>query len=139
MTRNPDIAAHEASHVAVGVSLGLKLRRAVVCPSPLGPNRLQGWTIFYGLADGGRRRLAYGAMFAAGIAFERAEFGTADSARIDRLRLKELGFSEDDVRILVGVAKSILESKEGALLHHRVKEALLHRDLTSKWETEIEE
>lgn len=123
VARDHVTALHEAAHVVVGTSAGLTLKRAEVHADGTGG------TWFRGVRDGGRRRLAFGLMYAAGI----AAANTAKQpwhARLDRRRLRELGFSKDDIRLLAALAARFLETDAGSALWRRVADVLVERDLT---------
>ena len=59
-------------------------------------------------------------------------------ARLDRRRLREFGFSKDDIRLLAATAARFLESPAGGALRARVTQILTERDLTLVPSLEIE-
>lgn len=120
-------AWHEAAHVAVGVSLGLRLKKAVLGDYA---GNVVGYTHFATTWWGGRRRLALALMYAAGVAWCAMSGRSKTEARGDVQRMRELGFSEHDRKILAGTARAYLESRDGQKAHRRIAEALTERDLT---------
>lgn len=125
VAREPITAQHEAAHVVVGLSVGLRLRSAGIRPDG------SGWTLFRGQRDGGRRRIAWGLMFAAGIAISKLRGRPAWHGRGDRRRLRELGFSSDDIRLLTATACRFLETDAAIALLVHFTGVLLERDIRS--------
>lgn len=124
MKRSPIAAEHEAAHVVVGLSVGLKLRRV-----ELGPDDTGG-TWFRGPLDGGRRRVGFGMMYAAGLAICKTRKWPEWHARQDRAALRALGFTSDDIRLLSGVVARFLETDLAGGLVQTIARALVERDLT---------
>lgn len=122
MSRDLDVAQHEAAHVVVGVALGLHLREVVV------GNR--GAMIGYALFSVPRRhRIAWAITLAAGIAFERRVGEDESAARGDRRLLRKLGHGTYAIEAFVKSADALLETR--GLAHARVTRALLARDLVN--------
>lgn len=121
-----EAAQHEAAHLVVGVSLGLRLRCAGVEPAP-GPDwtapgycwfALQGYTL--------RKRSALALMYAAGIAWEA---GFDRPSLVDAQLCRKLVTSRQDVYALEKAARAMLIGLSP--IHARVTRALLDRDLTA--------
>ena len=126
MSRELDLAQHEAAHVVVGVALGLRLSKAVLGGGAgvvRGVNTL-GYSLF---TVPHRKGTAWAITLAAGIAFERRA-GEEETARGDYKLLRQEGHSAHAITALVVAADAILETR--GLAHARVTRALLQRDLT---------
>lgn len=133
--RDRATAQHEAAHAVVGVYLGLPLRRVrAFPPTP----KLTGWGYAHFVCtrvgvttwEGYARRLHLGIMYAAGAAGD-ALHGRNDphAWRVDFGLIKEVGFSKQERRVLLDIARQYLAGpcrREWAA----VTEALLERDLT---------
>jgi len=119
VTRPLSIAQHEASHVVVGVRLGLRLKRATAAPS----GGLLGYAWF---PRGHAHALAL--MYAAGVAWER-ECGTATwLAEGDVKLVRQYAPGRGGLATCVRAAGAMLAALGGP--HARVTRALLERDLT---------
>jgi len=112
------VARHEAAHIVVGVTCGLRLRRATAVPES---DKILGWTWFHGDPEGPHRE-ALALMFAAGVAWERG------GSPADRALLRELVSGRHAERAMIRAADAIIGDRYVAI--KRVAEALLHRDLT---------
>lgn len=119
LTRSLDIAQHEAAHVVVGVSLGLRLRKAVIATA----HDYHGfaWFTLHG------SRMSHALMYAAGVAWDHA---VQDHSPCDAALCRELVKTDADVRTCVRVASFILSSR--CVVHNRVTRALLERDLNAR-------
>ena len=116
-------AQHEAAHVVVGVSLGLKLISATALTS----GDCLGLTTF---AVGSTDRYAHLFFLAAGLAWER-RCGDALHALSDVATLRSLGVKTTRaLQVLERAAWAILETRAG--MHARVTRALLEGDLDAK-------
>lgn len=116
-------AQHEAAHVVVGASLGLKLVSATALD---GPDTL-GLTTFY---VGPHDRYADLLWTAAGLAWER-RCGDAIHALGDVKSLRSMGVKTTrGLQVLERAAWAILETRAG--MHARVTRALLEGDLDAK-------
>lgn len=120
-------AEHEAAHVVVGLALGLRLRKATVEPSVLNGERVGGYTWF----SVGRRRLAFGVMVCAGIAWEGASEPHEPSfAAGDWDLAREYLKSESSILDGVRLAREVLNNRRR--LHRQVTLWLLDQDLTEQ-------
>lgn len=118
-------AEHEAAHVVIGVALGLKLRLASAAGHA--QNALEGYVAFRGIEGWGRRRLAFGVMYCAGVAYEEREGGDADYSAADMRLARECFSSAADVRTGIRLARDMMHTRKRALA--RVASELLERNL----------
>lgn len=117
-------AQHEAAHVVVGVTLGLRLYRATIHPHDGAPDD-SGYAWFW---DGPRE--AELIMAAAGVAWER-RVGDVWHARDDIAWLRSRRVRGNARLVaLERAAWAVLESR--AALHARVTRALLEGDVTPR-------
>ncbi len=145
--RTPDelrllsVAKHEAAHVVVGVSVGLKLREAVIGIGPWSNGLIRlGYAWFDEPVRG--RKEAFALMTAAGIAWDRVAgpMSPADLAQLaavgcevkeslggDEPLLREYTSGRHGAEACIRAAGSMLTDLRGA--HVKVTRALLTRDL----------
>lgn len=125
MTDRPhSVCEHEAAHVAVGVALGLRLRKAVVGEGEDDGVKLLGYAWFTNHGS----NMAHAIMFAAGVAWDRltGQGHSSDDAKLCR----ELVPDDATARTCVRVATIMLA---GLLPEHaRVTKALVEKDLNAK-------
>lgn len=136
MTRKPKrpgraVAAHEAAHVVVGVHAGLPLKRVVLRDTA---KRDWGYTEFDIPED---RKLADALCDAAGPAWEAITGKRWDRETHDLANMRKAGWSENDIRLLIALARAWLESPEGRAAHELITRALEERDLTGDEVQEI--
>lgn len=125
-SRSLATALHEASHVVVGVALGLRFESAHVYPA-CAASDLEGLAVFWSEEP---ERLALAIMYAAGVAYERrAPGGDESTASHDARAVKRIVRTRHAFETCVTAAGAILESRATAL--KRVARALLERDLTA--------
>lgn len=126
-TRKLEDAQHEAAHIVVGITLGLRLRKAVICKDVVEGwvTEATCWFTSHGSA------LAHAIMCAAGVVWERAH---GRESPIDyRHMLEELNVTGDvdgEVRTCLRLAEILLKNHGKA--HKQVTMALMDRDLTDK-------
>jgi hypothetical protein len=125
--RNLADAEHEASHVVVGLALKLKLKEAKLHFETTRHEVLSGYTLFHRSV---RRPIAFGIMYAAGIAWEKRPGGNLDYSDADFRLARECLGSVADVQTGIRVAAEILRNRK--LAHRRVAEALCDRDLCAR-------
>jgi hypothetical protein len=116
-------AQHEAAHVVVGVTLGLRLSRATIAPADPEALGLTEWAAPW-------PREADLLMTAAGVAWERRA-GDLAHAAFDLRALRRMGVRGNARLVaLERAAWAVLESR--AALHARVTRALLEGDVTPR-------
>lgn len=126
LKRDPRTAGHEASHIVVGVALGLQLKRAVVELVP-------GFEWSGGVWFDGRHGAieAWGIMYAAGVAWERRKTGHVRGASGDLALLRSIHVrSRSALYALETAAWALVLDR--AFIHSAVTEALISRDLNGK-------
>ncbi len=106
-------AEHEAAHVVVGVALGLKLLGASASPNL--KHNTEGHALFRGVQGWGRRRLAFGIMYCAGVAYERRPGGNLDHSDTDFRLARACVSSVGDVQTGIRVADEIMAARRRAL------------------------
>ena len=111
-------AQHEASHVVVGVTLGLRLIRA---SARRGEGYLGITEFWLGAGDD----LAFAVTVAAGVAHERRV--KSRGHREDRAWLESRGYSAKNQRVLVKLAWEVLERRRAA--HRAVTDLLVEREV----------
>jgi hypothetical protein len=117
-------AQHEAAHVVVGLTLGLRLTFAKLYP--LSRTEKVAETQFEGVLSADDPRFAI--TIAAGIAWERGIKAPGECDRVDRAMLVRAHYSRGEIRGLVRAAAAILATRGPA--HARVTRLLVERDLT---------
>jgi hypothetical protein len=122
-----DVAQHEASHVVVGASVGLRLRHATAARTGRTVDGCEevGWTWFH---EGGHRA-AFALMYAAGLAWERSVGGLWRGTPDERLVREQLP-GRGSVVACVRAADAMLRGLMSQ--HARVTRLLLERDLWPK-------
>lgn len=119
--RDLSAAQHEASHVVVGMSLGLHLDRVYLGEEEPGEIGACVWNT--GVKDPTAWRL----MYAAGVAWER-RCGDVAKAEYDIAELRALGVQGNrQIATLERAAWALLAERHA--LHSRITRALLDRDL----------
>ena len=126
--RSVGVARHEAAHAAVGVYLGLTMRKAVVGGHPSDPT-WQGYARFVYRPS---KRLAFGVMTQAGPAGDMihgtSEFGHGGAWDGDIRLANAYGFFSNDILMLRDLARFYLQGP-CAWAWRRVTAALLERDV----------
>ena len=120
-------AEPEAAHLVVGCALGLKLKRAFVRRQYDKDLKalVDGITYFSGFE---RRKLAFGIMACAGLAYERKINRGADHYASGDIKLARMCFSSlHDIEVGVKLARELLDGRRR--LHARVASELCDRDL----------
>jgi hypothetical protein len=120
-------AEHEAAHIVVGVTLGLRLRYARLYKAE---HDAEHWELGATLFADSRSQLSQAIMHAAGIAWERRRGGRADYATADRATVLGLLKTPADVRAATQVAREILRTRRR--IHERVARELWQRDLSHR-------
>jgi hypothetical protein len=112
-----DIAGHEACHVVVGLTLGLKLDHVQISSPGV---KCAGYALFLG----GGSQLAYGIMFGAGVVWDRltGQGFSSDDAKLARRHCPD----NATVTTCYRAAAAIIESRRRA--HVLVQRALLAAD-----------
>jgi hypothetical protein len=116
------LAEHEAAHLVVGLSLGLRLRTVSLEPTVLDGLTVLGYTWFGGSS---REGLARSIMYCAGVAWESRPGGVPVAASADRRLARKYFRSEHDLQTGVKIAAEILATRRR--VHASVVSELLDR------------
>jgi hypothetical protein len=120
--RDVPTAQHEAAHVVVGVSLGMRLRRAALYTGWIDGDYASG----YAWLTGGSRETCC-LMLAAGVAWDRAVGNPAWWSAYDAREARALCSSRNGYDAMVRAAAALLGGMTA--VHSRVTSALLERDI----------